>query len=136
MAKKDLSGVPYLFVGAVVAFQEEVQKAADQLVNKGKSLTPEGRKKVASAKKGLVSKGDEFSQVVARTVQRVLENAGLATRADLVDLDRRVDLVEKRVITRKKVVVRPPAKKPAAKKTAKKATKKATKKAAAKKPAA
>ena len=46
-AKRDLSDIPYLAVGAVVALQEEIKKAAERLVEKGKSLTPEGRKKMA-----------------------------------------------------------------------------------------
>lgn len=126
MAGKELSDIPFLLVGSVVALQEEVEKAADLLVEKGKSLTPEGRKKVMSEKKGLISKGDEFSVVVARTVQRVLENVGIVTRSDLEDIDRRVTVIEKKVAAGKKkssgkpakkvVVVKKPAEKPAAKK--------------------
>lgn len=135
MAKRDFSDIPYLFVGAVVAVQEEIERLADKMVDKGKSLTPEGRKKAMSAKKGLVSKGDEFSQVVGRTVQRVLENSGLATRSDLETLDSRAEEIEVMVVAssraRKKA-----AGKPAAKKLAKKpAKKKAAKKKPAKKPA-
>jgi len=103
MAKTDFSNIPYVLVGAAVAVQEETMKAADHLVDKGKSLTPEGRKKMAGARKGLVSKGDDFSIVVARTVQRVLENAGIVTRGDLDKLDHRVDALEKKLA--------PPAKK-------------------------
>ena len=115
MAETDLSDIPYLFVGVVVALEEEIQRLADLLVDKGKSLTPEGRKKVMSEKKGLVSKGDDFSQVVARTVQRALENTGLVTKADMDNLDRRVTQLEKKIATVKKK-----AEKPAAKKAAKK----------------
>lgn len=127
-AKRDLSDLPYLAVGAVVALQEEIEKAAERLVEKGKSLTPEGRKRIATAKKGLISKGDEFSTVVAKTVQRALENTGIVTHADLDGIEKRVGVIEKKVSTRKK-----PAAKPAAKKTA--ARKKAAKKPAAKKKA-
>lgn len=126
MAGKELSDIPFLLAGSVVALQEEVEKAADLLVEKGKSLTPEGRKKAMSEKKGLISKGDEFSVVVARTVQRVLENVGIVTRSDLEDIDRRVAVIEKKVAASKKkssrkpakkvVVVKKPAEKPAAKK--------------------
>ncbi|HEY5527178.1 MAG TPA: hypothetical protein VIK02_06330 [Candidatus Anoxymicrobiaceae bacterium] len=134
--KRDLSNIPYLAVGAVVALQEEVEKAAERLVEKGKSLTPEGRKKMATAKKGLISKGDDFSQVVARTVQRALENTGIVTRGDLESVEGRVSHIEKQVATMKKgpkpAAKKPVAKKPAAKKPAKKAAKKKT----AKKPAA
>lgn len=133
MAGKDISDIPYLFVGAVVAVQEEIQKGGERLVQKGQSLTPEGRKKAATVKKGLVSKGDEFSTVVARTVQRALENTGLATRSDFEELDKKISAIEKRVLTRKKVVVKPAGKKPAAKKP--KAKKPAAKKATAKKSA-
>ncbi|PKQ28774.1 MAG: hypothetical protein CVT63_00960 [Candidatus Anoxymicrobium japonicum] len=113
--KRELSGIPYLMVGGVVALQEEIEKAAERLVEKGKSLTPEGRRKMAGEKKGLVSKGDEFSQVVARTVQRALENTGIVTRSDLMSVERRVADIEKKIATRKKpsATVRPPAKKPA-----------------------
>jgi len=128
-AKRDLSDIPYLAVGAVVALQEEIEKAAERLVEKGKSLTPEGRKKMATAKKGLISKGDEFSTVVAKTVQRALENTGIVTHSDLGGIEKRVTDIEKKVATRKK----PAAKKPAAKKPA--AKKPAAKKKAAKKPA-
>lgn len=131
MAGKDLQDIPYLLVGVTVAAREELLRAADLMVEKGKSLTPEGRKKAMSAKKGLVSKGDEFSQVVARTVQRALENTGLATKPDLEELDRRVDLLERR-ITGKVVVVRPAGKKPAKKKPAKKKVGAGKKKAAGK----
>jgi polyhydroxyalkanoate synthesis regulator phasin len=127
--KRDLSDIPYLAVGAVVALQEEVEKAAERLVEKGKSLTPEGRKKIASTKKGLISKGDEFSTVVAKTVQRSLENTGIVTRSDLDGIEKRGTVIEKKVATRKK----PAAKKPAAKKKA--AKKPAAKKKAAKKSA-
>ncbi|MBU4174335.1 MAG: hypothetical protein KKB90_05900 [Actinobacteria bacterium] len=124
MAKRDFSDIPYLFVGVVVAVQEEIERAADKLVDKGKSLTPEGRKKAMSAKKGLVSKGDEFSQVVGRTVQRVLENSGLATRSDLEILDGRAEEIEEMVVAssraRKKAAGKPARKKPARKKAAKK----------------
>jgi len=119
MAKTDFSNIPCVLVGAVVAVQEEMMKAADHLVDKGKSLTPEGRKKMAGARKGLVSKGDDFSMVVARTVQRVLENAGIVTRGDLDKLDHRVDALEKKLAAPAK---KPPgktgARKPAAKKKA------------------
>jgi polyhydroxyalkanoate synthesis regulator phasin len=131
MAKRDLSDVPYLLVGSAVAIQEEVEKAMDRLVDKGKSLTPEGRKMAAGAKKGLVSKGDEFSQVVGRTVQRVLENAGLVTKADLEDMEGRVTDMEKRVMARKKTAKKKAARKPAKKKPAKK--KSSRKKASGKK---
>ena len=127
MARMDFSELPYLAVGAMAAIQEELMKAADQLVDKGKSLTPEGRKKMVSEKKGLISRGDDFSQVVARTVQRVLENTGIGTRGDLEELDRRVDALEKKLSVSKKKPVRKPAKK-AAGKPAKKAAKKPTKK--------
>ena len=109
-AKMDLSDIPFLAVGAVVALQEEVEKAAERLVDKGKSLTPEGRKKMAGAKKGLISKGDEFSTVVAKTVQRALENTGIVTHADLGSIEKRVTDIEKKV-------ARKPARK-AAKKSA------------------
>ena len=122
MATGDLSEFPYFLVGAAVAVEEEIMKAADRLVDKGKALTPEGRKKMASAKKGLVSRGDDFSMVVARTVQRVLENAGMVTKDDLDGLQRRVDKLEKKLAA--------PAKKPASRK--KPATKKAAMKPAAK----
>jgi polyhydroxyalkanoate synthesis regulator phasin len=128
--KRDLSNIPYLAVGALVAVQEEIEKAAERLIEKGKSLTPEGRKKMASTKKGLVSKGDEFSTVVARTVQRALENTGIVTHSDLDGIEKRVTVIEKKVAKRKK----PSAKKPATKKTA--AKKSAAKKPAAKKKAA
>jgi polyhydroxyalkanoate synthesis regulator phasin len=116
MAKKELSDIPYLVVGSVVALQEEIEKAAERLVDKGKSLTPEGRKKAMEEKKGLVSKGDDFSKVVARTVQRVLENVGLVTRSDLEDVDRRVTVIEKKVATKRKAARKPARKKAAAKK--------------------
>ncbi len=125
MADRDISDVPYMFVGALVAIEEEINRAAERLIEKGKSLTPEGRKKLMSSKKGLASRGDDFSQVVARTVQRVLENAGIVTRADLEDIDRRVDELEKKVTRRKpeaKPAKKKAAKKPAAKKPAKKQT--------------
>lgn len=127
MASRDISDFPYFLIGAFVAFEEEIMVAADRLVDKGKSLTPEGRKKTASAKKGLVSRGDDLSVMVARTVQRVLENAGIATEDDLEGLRLRVDALETKVAG--------PAKKPAAKKKAaqkKKAAKKPAKKPAAK----
>ncbi|MBU4241458.1 MAG: hypothetical protein KKE43_08165 [Actinobacteria bacterium] len=131
MAKRDFSDIPYLFVGAVVAVQEEIERAAESLVEKGKSLTPEGRKKAMSAKKGLVSKGDDFSQVVGRTVQRVLENSGIATKGDLEMLDVRVKEIEEKVTAPAKA--RKPAKKKASKKPAKKkASRKPAKKKAAK----
>ena len=130
-AKMDLSDIPFLAVGAVVALQEEVEKAAERLVDKGKSLTPEGRKKMAGAKKGLISKGDEFSTVVAKTVQRALENTGIVTHADLDSIEKRVTDIEKKVATRKKPAARKPAKK-AAKKPAKKAAKKSAESAAIK----
>lgn len=126
MVKKDFSDIPYLLVGGLVAVEEEVQRAADRLVEKGKSLTPEGRKKAMASKKGLISKGDDFSQVVARTVKRVLENAGLGTRADLDEIDRRVNELEKK-LSASRSAASSPAKKPAAKKAAKKAGKRAGK---------
>jgi polyhydroxyalkanoate synthesis regulator phasin len=132
MAKKDVSDIPYLLVGIGVAVQEEIMKAADRLIDKGKSLTPEGRKKMAGQKKGLVSKGDDFSKVVARTVQRVLENTGIVTRADMEDIDHRVDALQKKVNKPAKAkAAKPAVKKKAAKKPAKK--KKAAKKPAVKK---
>jgi len=138
MAPRDFSDIPYLLVGSVVALQEEIEKGAERLVEKGKSLTPEGRKKMATAKKGLVSKGDDFSQVVARTVQRALENTGIVTRSDLDGIEHRVADIEKKVATRKPGVKKPAAKKPAKKKAAAKkpAGKKPARKKAAKKPAA
>lgn len=142
---KDLSEFPYLIVGIGVAAQEEMTRVADRLVDKGRSLTPEGRRKMAAAKKGLVSRGDDFSQVVARTVQRVLENAGIITRADLDELDRKVDSLERSIAgtpagapakgaaAKKHETGRPAGKKPASKKPAGK--KPARKKPAGKKPA-
>ncbi len=119
MAKTNFSDIPYVLVGAVVAVQEEMMKGADRLVDKGKSLTPEGRKKMAGARKGLVSKGDDFSMVVARTVQRALENAGIVTRGDLDKLLHRVDALEKKLAApAKKPAGKPVAGKPAAKKKA------------------
>jgi polyhydroxyalkanoate synthesis regulator phasin len=139
--KRDFSDVPYLVVGSVVAVQEEIEKAAERLVEKGKSLTPEGRKKMASTKKGLVSKGDDFSHVVARTVQRALENTGIVTHSDLKSIEDRVTVIEKRVSTRERTPAKAakPAKPAARKAPAKKkavAKKKAAGKKAASKPAA
>ena len=118
MAKLDFSELPYLIVGAIVVFQEELMKSADQLVEKGKSMTPEGRKKMADEKTGLVSKGDDFSQIIALTVQRALENIGIVTREDLRGLDRRIDALERKVAgparkPPKQKPARKPAKKPA-----------------------
>lgn len=147
MAEKfDISNIRYIAVGAVVAIEEEIERAAMKLVEKGKSLTPEGRKKMASAKKGLVSKGDEFSTVVAKTVQRALENTGIVTRADLDGIEKRVTEIEKKASKRPRPskAARPvepeeekaPAKKPAKAATKKKAAKPARKKPAGGKPAA
>jgi polyhydroxyalkanoate synthesis regulator phasin len=127
-AKRDFSDVPYLLVGSVVALQEEIEKAAERLVEKGTSLTPEGRTKMASTKKGLVSKGDDFSHVVARTVQRALENTGIVTRSDLKTIEDRVSVIEKKVAKRERPAAKPA--KPAARKAP------AKKKAATKKKAA
>ena len=89
------SDLPYLVVGAGVVIEEEAQRAADIFVEKGKSLTPEGRKKAQVEKRGLVAKGGrratDFSVAVAKTVQRTLENVGLVTRDDLKSLDEKVD---------------------------------------------
>ncbi len=143
-AKKDISDIPYLALGAVVALEEEIERAAQRLIEKGKSLTPEGRKKIATAKKGLVAKGDDFSQVVARTVQRALENTGIVTRNDLQSIEARVSHIEKSASTlgkgkkpaAKKAAKKPGGKKPAAKKAAKKpGGKKPAKKPGGKKPA-
>lgn len=129
--KLDISNIRYIAVGAVVAVEEEIERAAQKLIEKGKSLTPEGRKKMASAKKGLVSKGDEFSTVVARTVQRALENTGIVTRGDLEGIEKRVSEIEKKAARRKK----PAAKKAEAKKAEEKKPEAAEKQEAAEKPA-
>ncbi len=118
MAKLDFSELPYLIVGAIVVFQEELMKSADQLVEKGRSMTPEGRKKMVDEKTGLVSKSDDFSQIIALTVQRALENIGIVTREDLRGLDRRIDALERKISgparkPPKQKPARRPAKKPA-----------------------
>ena len=118
MGKRDFSDVPYILVGTLVAVQEEIEKIAEGLVAKGKSMTPEGRKKVSAAKKGLVSRGDEFSKVVGKTVQRVLENSGLVTRNDMEDIERRVSEMEKKSTPRKKAAKKATAKKATGKKAA------------------
>jgi polyhydroxyalkanoate synthesis regulator phasin len=140
MARKELSDIPYIAVGVVVALQEEIGRAAQHLVEKGKSMTPEGRARAVGEKKGLVSKGDDFSQVIARTVQRVLENTGVVTRGDLEELDRRISVMETRVASGKRTAPGGKAggKKAAGRKPAKKpsAGKKASEKKEAKKPSA
>ena len=72
-------------------------RVAERLIDKGKSLTPEGRKSMAAAGEGPASKGGDFSQVVAGAVQRALEDAGIVTRDDLDELDRKVDEIERKL---------------------------------------
>ncbi len=93
----DLSELPYLIVGIGVAMQEEMTSVAERLIEKGKSLTPEGRKSMAAARRGLSPKGGDFSRVVAETVQHALENAGIVTKDDLEKLNRRVDEIERKL---------------------------------------
>ena len=135
------SNLQYLVVGAGVVIEEEAMRAADMFVARGKALTPEGRKKALAEKRGLVSKGGrratDFSQVVAKTVQRTMENVGLVTKGDLVSLDKKVDELGRELdisLTRKEAGKKPEKKKAAAKKA--KPRKKAAKKKTRKKPAA
>jgi len=102
MAKADISDIPYFLVGAIVALEEEIDRIAELFVEKGKGMTPEGRKKLQGTKRGLVSKGDDFSVIVSKTIQRVFENTGFVTRADIEDIERRVDELEKKVLKAKK----------------------------------
>ncbi|MDD5749093.1 MAG: hypothetical protein PHP64_08675 [Actinomycetota bacterium] len=96
MEKPGISDLPYFLVGAVVALQEELGKAADYFIRKGEEMTPEGRKRLQAAKKGLVSKSDDFSVIVSRTIKRVLENAGLVTKADIEGIVKRINELEKK----------------------------------------
>ncbi len=95
MKKMNLNDILYLAAGGVAAIQEEIERLAERLIDKGKSMTPEGRKKVMNEKRGLVSRGEDFSKIVGKTVQRAFENAGLATRADLEEIEHRVENLER-----------------------------------------
>ncbi len=107
MEKVSLSDIQYLMAGVVAAVQEEIERLAERLIDKGKSMTPEGRKKVMEEKRGLVSRDEDFSKIVAKTVQRAFENAGLATQTDLDEIELRVDALEREVGLRKEARKKP-----------------------------
>lgn len=107
MEKMSLNDISYLVAGGIAAIQEEIERLADKLIDKGKSMTPEGRKKAMEEKRGLVSRREDFSKIVAKTVQRAFENAGLATRADLEEIQHRVEALEREVGMRSEMKKKP-----------------------------
>lgn len=97
MAEKDLSDIPYLLVGSGVALREELERLAEQLVEKGKSLTPEGRRERAKGGGSFASKGGELADMMVKAVDRVLENAGIPSKEDLGAIEKRITNIENKI---------------------------------------
>jgi polyhydroxyalkanoate synthesis regulator phasin len=138
MAGFDVTEIPYLVLGTVAAAREESVKMAKDLVDKGKGIAPATKARAkdgakakdaliarakdgAKAKDALVAKGtqrsDEVTEAVVKSVQRLLSQMGLGTKADIDSLEKRLAALEKKT---EKPAARKPAKKPAARKPAKK----------------
>jgi polyhydroxyalkanoate synthesis regulator phasin len=131
----DLNDMPFLLLGALASAKDESVSSLDDMIAKGKGLA-EGTKSKAKATvqdkkldatvRELVKKGKEDSaelvDAVGKAVRDTLNSLGIVTKADIKNVEKRLDDLEKKISAE-------PAKKPTPKKAA-------GKKAAAKKPAA
>jgi polyhydroxyalkanoate synthesis regulator phasin len=136
MADFDISGLPYLILGVVTTAREESTKLAKDLVEKGKGIAPAAKEKakegakardalISKVKEGskardtLVAKGaqrtDELTDAVVKSVQKVLSQMGLGTKADIEALEKRLDAMEKKAAKPAAAKPKKPAKKPAKK---------------------
>ncbi len=84
-------------VGAVVMTKDAVQKAVDDMVNRGEVSREEGRKLVDE----MVEKGEQqrthLQDMVDRAVERVMTRMDLAKRSELNHLQTRVNQLEARL---------------------------------------
>lgn len=96
--------VPYLLLGAMSTFREEMKKTVDELVEKGKSGSGKGARSVTQADKtvrDLVDKGrkerEDLLSSIGKEVTRILDNMGAITKTDIRALEKKLASIEKKV---------------------------------------
>ncbi len=95
---------PYLLLGVMTTLREDMKKAVNEMVNKGKAGKGKGAKGVAQADKAikdLVGKGqkgmDDLLAAIGKEVTRVLDSMGAITKNDLRAIEKKINNIEKKL---------------------------------------
>jgi polyhydroxyalkanoate synthesis regulator phasin len=97
-----------MMLGMAATLREKSQDLMEEMVEKGKSLGPTAKAKMAKQKeatekatKGLKQRGlqktDELTEAVGDTVEKVLGQMGLITKSDINDLDKKLSSLERKL---------------------------------------
>ena len=79
----------------VAITKEKVEKAVEELVNKGKMTREEGQKFYEELKAESGKAGHEFKDNLKESFRTFLENSGLPSREEFEALKKRVEALEK-----------------------------------------
>lgn len=115
------------------ATQKQVQSFVNSMVRDGQLRAGEAQKAIDDIQSRLAKQLSETQKRVRATMRDELKRIGVATKADVDRLERKVARLEKQIASQKAAAKKPAVKKSAAKSPAKKSTAKkpAVKKAAA-----
>ncbi|MNO19036.1 Poly(hydroxyalcanoate) granule associated protein (phasin) [compost metagenome] len=96
MVKTTIGKAISLGLGLAAAGKEQIEKTVNELVKKGEVSLQESKELIDD----LIRRGDESQQkieaIVEERVQAILANKGLATTAELAELEKRIQALEDR----------------------------------------
>lgn len=93
--EEQLKNLFYHGLGMVAITKEKVEKAVEELVNKGKMTREEGQKFYEELKAESGKAGHEFKDNLKESFRTFLENSGLPSREEFEALKKRVEALEK-----------------------------------------
>lgn len=104
MSTMETGDFRYFVLGAMTELRERTEKMASEFVEKGRTMSPASRARrgvVRTSGKALMGRDmpimDDLTDMVGRTVERLLGQMGLVTKADIESLERRLQSLERKV---------------------------------------
>jgi polyhydroxyalkanoate synthesis regulator phasin len=92
--EEQLKNLLYHGLGVVAITKEKVERAVEELVNKGKMTKEEGQKFYEELKAESGKAGHEFKDNLKESFRSFLENSGIPSREEFEALKKRVEALE------------------------------------------
>lgn len=104
MAGFEVTDFPYFIIGACAEMRDRAESMAQSLVERGKEVAPAAKGKTAgeALKRKGVERTDELTEAVGKKVEKLLDQMGLITKADIEALDKRLASLESKLESKAK----------------------------------